>query len=73
MADSNSDPNRYFSLVKQMVEENKVIAFLGQMAPLTVNAGDKYLREKGIPVIGGDGAHGLWFQSPVLYGFSRFR
>src|SRR5581483_9231364 len=67
VADSNSDPNRYFSLLKQMVEENHVIAFLGMMAPLTVNAGDKYLREKGIPVIGGDGAHGLWFQSPVLF------
>lgn len=67
VADSNSDPNRYFALLKQMVEENKVIAFLGQMSPLTVNAGDKYLREKGIPVIGGDGAHGLWFQSPVLF------
>lgn len=67
VADSNSDPNRYFALLKQMVEENKVIAFLGQMAPLTINAGDKYLREKGIPVVGGDGAHGLWFQSPVLF------
>jgi len=67
VADSNSDPNRYFALLKQMVEENKVIAFVGQMAPLTINAGDKYLREKGIPVVGGDGAHGLWFQSPVLY------
>jgi branched-chain amino acid transport system substrate-binding protein len=67
VADSNSDPNRYYSLLKQMVEENHVIAFLGMMAPLTVNAGDKYLREKGIPVIGGDGAHGLWFQSPVLF------
>ncbi|HEV7865752.1 MAG TPA: ABC transporter substrate-binding protein, partial [Acidimicrobiia bacterium] len=67
VGESNSDPNRYFALLKQMVEENKVIAFLGQMSPLTINAGDKYLREKGIPVVGGDGAHGLWFQSPVLF------
>ncbi|HVW32524.1 MAG TPA: ABC transporter substrate-binding protein, partial [Acidimicrobiia bacterium] len=67
VADSNSDPNRYFSLLKQMVEENHVIAFIGMMAPLTVNAGDKYLRDKQIPVVGGDGAHGLWFQSPVLF------
>ena len=67
VADSNSDPNRYFSLVKQMVESDKVIAFMGQMAPLTVNAADKYLRDKQIPVVGGDGAHGLWFQSPVLF------
>lgn len=67
VGDSNSDPNRYFALLKQMVEENKVIAFMGHMSPLTVNAGDKYLREKGIPVVGGDGAHGLWFQSPVLF------
>jgi branched-chain amino acid transport system substrate-binding protein len=37
------------------------------MSPLTVNAGDKYLREKQIPVVGGDGAHGLWFESPVLF------
>ena len=37
------------------------------MSPLTLNAADKYLREKGIPVVGGDGAHGLWFESPVLF------
>ena len=67
VADSNSDPNRYFALVKQMVESDHVIAFLGQMAPLTVEAADKYLRDKQIPVVGGDGAHGLWFQSPVLF------
>jgi branched-chain amino acid transport system substrate-binding protein len=67
VADSNSDPNRYFALVKQMVEENKVIGFMGQMSPLTINAGDKYLRDKNIPVVGGDGAHGLWFGSPVLF------
>ena len=67
VGDSNSDPNRHFALVKQMVEENKVIAFMGMMAPLTINATDKYLRDKGIPVVGGDGAHGLWFGSPVLF------
>ncbi len=67
VGDSNSDPNRHFALVKQMVEENKVIAFMGMMAPLTINASDKYLRDKGIPVIGGDGAHGLWFGSPMLF------
>ena len=67
VGDSNSDPNRHFALVKQMVEENKVIAFIGMMAPLTINSTDKYLRDKGIPVVGGDGAHGLWFGSPVLF------
>ena len=67
VGDSGSDPNRYFALVKQMVERDGVIAFMGQMSPLTVNAGDAYLREKGIPVVGGDGAHAVWFQSPVLF------
>ena len=67
VADSNSDPNRYYALLKRMVEEDKVIAFLGHMSPLTVNVGDKYLREKGIPVVGGDGAHSFWFKSPVLF------
>ena len=67
VGDSNSDPNRHFALVKQMVEENKVIAFMGMMAPLTINSTDKYLKDKGIPVVGGDGAHGLWFGSPVLF------
>src|SRR5437763_4921427 len=65
--DSNSDPNRYFTILKRMVEVDKVLAFVGHMSPLTVNAGDKYLREKQIPVVGGDGAHGLWFESPVLF------
>ena len=67
VGDSNSDPNRYFALVKEMVERDGVLAFMGQMSPLTVNAGDAYLRQKGIPVVGGDGAHGIWFESPVLF------
>lgn len=66
-ADSKSDPDRYFSLVKRMVEQDGVIAFLGQAAPLTANAADQYLRDQGIPVVGGEGAHITWFQSPVHF------
>src|SRR5207302_7405643 len=36
--DSNSDPNRYFTILKRMVETDHVLAFVGHMSPLTVNA-----------------------------------
>jgi branched-chain amino acid transport system substrate-binding protein len=66
-ADDGGDPARYLSITKDMVENQGVIAFAGNMAPLSINGGVKYLQEKKIPVVGGDLTNLAWFESPMLF------
>jgi branched-chain amino acid transport system substrate-binding protein len=66
-ADDQSDPSRYLSLAKDMVENQHAIAFLANLVPLSAPGADSYLTQKGIPVVGGDGAHALWGQSPDMF------
>ena len=54
LGDDNADPARTLSLVRQMVERDKVIAFLNDYS-FTLAAATKYLEEKKIPVIGSIG------------------
>jgi len=66
-ADDGGDPARYLSITKDMVENQGVVAFVGNMAPLSINGGVKYLEEKKIPVVGGDLTNLAWFESPMLF------
>jgi branched-chain amino acid transport system substrate-binding protein len=59
--DDGGDPARYASAVQDLVENRKVIAFVGQAAVLSVRGGVRYLADKGIPVIGTDCAAPEWF------------
>src|SRR5581483_3796101 len=65
--DDGGDPARHRSLLQDFVENRKVIAFVGNPAPLTGTAGRAYLEEKRVPVIGGDLASAAWHESPVFF------
>jgi branched-chain amino acid transport system substrate-binding protein len=65
--DSQSDPARYNSLARQMVERDHVIAFVGNQVPLSAPGAAQYLVDKGIPAVGGDGTHELWFKNPMMF------
>lgn len=67
VVDDGGDPARYRSAVQDLVENRKVVAFVGQGAFLSMQGGVSYLEEKGVPVIGGDCGGPLWFSSPVLF------
>lgn len=54
LGDDNADPARTLALVRQMVERDKVIAFLNDYS-FTLAAATKYLEDKQIPVIGSIG------------------
>jgi branched-chain amino acid transport system substrate-binding protein len=54
LGDDNADPARTLSIVRQMVERDKVIAFLNDYS-FTLAAVTKYLEDKQIPVIGSIG------------------
>lgn len=65
--DDGGDPARHRSLLQEFVENKKVVAFVGNPAPLTGSAGRAYLEQKRVPVIGGDLASAAWHESPVFF------
>jgi branched-chain amino acid transport system substrate-binding protein len=66
-ADDQNDPTRNLSLVKDMVENQRVVAFVANMVTLTYNGSLTYLEEKNVPVLGGDVTDHVWNTSPVLF------
>ena len=65
--DDGSDPSTSVSDVQQEVTQDHVIAFVGNLMPLTVQASVSYLQQQNIPVIGGDASSTTWWQSPILF------
>jgi branched-chain amino acid transport system substrate-binding protein len=65
--DDGSDPSTSVSDVEQEVTQDHVIAFVGNLMPLTVQASVPYLQQQNIPVIGGDASSAEWWQSPMLF------
>jgi branched-chain amino acid transport system substrate-binding protein len=70
--DDGGDPSTSQTEVQQEVTEDHVIAFVGNLVPLTVSASVSYLQQQNIPVIGGDSASSEWWQSPVLFPQSSY-
>jgi branched-chain amino acid transport system substrate-binding protein len=66
-ADDGTDPGRYQALAQQMVEIQHVVAFLANLVPLSAPGADAYLNQKKVPVVGGDLANALEFQSPMVF------
>jgi branched-chain amino acid transport system substrate-binding protein len=66
-ADDGGDPARNLSVVKNMVENQGVIAFVGNLVPLSVNGSISYLTDKGVPAVGGDLVDPNWHEHPILY------
>jgi branched-chain amino acid transport system substrate-binding protein len=67
VADDQSDPALALSQTKTMVEQNHVIAFVGDYIFLTYGAVLPYLEKVHIPLIGGDGYNELWFTNPMAF------
>lgn len=66
LGDDNADPARTLSIVRQMVERDKVIAFLNDYS-FTLAAVTKYLEEKRIPVIGSIGGDAAGDHSSMVF------
>lgn len=65
--DSAADPARALSLAKQMVENDGVLGFMGNIWPLSGRGAQSYLEGRRIPVMGGDAAARFWNDSPVYF------
>ncbi|MCU1692602.1 MAG: putative branched-chain amino acid transport system substrate-binding protein precursor [Frankiales bacterium] len=67
-ADDGGDAAKHQQLVQEMVEKDKVVAFVGQPNAVSMTSRTvSYLKGKGIPIVGGDMGNTLWYTSPLLY------
>jgi branched-chain amino acid transport system substrate-binding protein len=65
--DDGGDPSTNQTDTQQEVTQDHVIAFIGDLEPLTASANVSYLEQQSIPEIGGDAASAQWWQSPMLF------
>src|SRR5207247_10492621 len=52
---------------RQLITGDKVVAFVGNLAPLTFSAGTSALEQYGVPALGGDSSDAGWFKSPMAF------
>jgi branched-chain amino acid transport system substrate-binding protein len=64
--DDGGAPSRNQALMQQMVEQNHVVAFVWNTAPLSGQASVAYVQGKRIPVIGSEAADS-WFNANSMY------
>jgi branched-chain amino acid transport system substrate-binding protein len=70
VADDGGDPANYLAQLRRLVEQDKVIGFVGNThgASLSQAAVD-YVQAKQIPILDGDDSHLLAPTSPMIFGF----
>ena len=65
--DDGGDPARAVALARRMVEQDKVIAFVGTYLVITTQAVTQYLDTVNVPMIGGPGGNEVEDQSPMVF------
>ena len=65
--DDGGDPGKHAAAVRKLIREDRVVAFIGNIAPFTLSAGMPLLEEAGVAAIGGDGGDAAWFHSPNAF------
>lgn len=71
-ADDGADPATALTIAKRMVENDKVLAFVGLDMPLSVAGIEKYLAEVKVPSIGGDSSELPFFTNPMFFPIGPF-
>lgn len=67
VADDGGDPARNQSLTQRLVEQDGVIAFVHNNAPIAGQASIEYLKAKNIPVLGSETGSPWFYESPVHF------
>lgn len=71
-ADDGADPATALTIAKRMVENDKVLAFAGNANPLSIYGMAEYLKEVGVPMVGGDSTELPYFENPVFFPIGPF-
>lgn len=65
--DDGGDPAAALAIAKRMVEQDKVVAFVGTYLVTTTPAVTPYLEQVGVPMIGGPGGNEIEDHSPMVF------
>jgi branched-chain amino acid transport system substrate-binding protein len=65
--DDQGDPSTASSKVQEMIQSKKILAFVGNIQVLTVDAIVPIIKKFGIPVIGSDLTNNTWFTNPLMF------
>ena len=65
--DDGGDPAAALAIAKRMVEQDKVVAFIGTYLVTTTPAVTPYLEQVGVPMIGGPGGNEIEDHSPMVF------
>lgn len=64
--DDRGDPSTHQAQVRELVEQENVVAFVMMDAPIPGRSSVQYLTQKGVPVIGTAGGEDWYYDSPVF-------
>jgi branched-chain amino acid transport system substrate-binding protein len=65
--DDQSDPATAITKVQALIQQKKVLAFVGDIQPLSIDAVIPTINKYGIPMIGGDLVSNTWFDNKLLF------
>jgi branched-chain amino acid transport system substrate-binding protein len=65
--DDGGDPARHQSIIKNFVEQEKVVSFVFNPAPFSGQSSADYLNQKGVPVLGQEGGQLFFYDSPMHF------
>ena len=71
-ADDGGDPARAKANAKDLIERQGAVAFLADYSPITRSAYSDYIREKQVPVLGGDQATVEFHSNPMYFPAGSF-
>ena len=64
--DDQGDPSTASTKVQGLIQK-KIIAFLGNIQVLTIDAVAPVINRSGVPIIGGDLTNNTWFTNPLIF------
>jgi branched-chain amino acid transport system substrate-binding protein len=67
VADDGGSPSENQSLTEQLVDQDHVVAFVQNDAPLAAAGSESYLASNHIPVIGSEGAEQFYYEHPNFF------
>ncbi len=65
--DDQGDPSTASAKIQSMIQTRKVLAFVGNIQPLTIDAVVPVINRFKIPIIGSDLTNPAWFSNPLLF------
>lgn len=67
VGDDQADPSTSLTLARRLVENDKVLAFVGNIQFFGFAQVEQYLRSKNVPMVGGDFVDPGWVSSPITF------